>query len=146
MRHLHFFYFEAGKKLSNFFSGCSCIGCDGLCTTLFTYFLWATAIPGNMLGVNPPGKTLPGKPLPGSTSGKIEIQYLSVQCIFICLVWEDSFIWNARKYSLWSITACELNAFNTNPPSSLQYHPGLAEIPAPVGSQEVVDTPTNAHC
>ncbi len=24
-------------------------------------------------------------------------------------------------------------------------HPGLAEIPAPVGSQEVVDTPTNAH-
>ncbi len=25
-------------------------------------------------------------------------------------------------------------------------HPGLAEIPAPVGSQEVVATPTNAHC
>ncbi len=25
-------------------------------------------------------------------------------------------------------------------------HPGLAEIPAPVGSQEVVYTPTNAHC
>ncbi len=28
----------------------------------------------------------------------------------------------------------------------VQSHPGLAEIPAPVGSQEVVDTPTNAHC
>ncbi len=30
--------------------------------------------------------------------------------------------------------------------SSKLFHPGLAEIPAPVGSQEVVDTPTNAHC
>ncbi len=30
--------------------------------------------------------------------------------------------------------------------SSLLSHPGLAEIPVPVGSQEVTATPTNAHC
>ncbi len=30
--------------------------------------------------------------------------------------------------------------------NAYKFHPGLAEIPAPVGSQEVVATPTNARC
>ncbi len=52
------------------------------------------------------------------------------------ILWKYAFIWWLFCHTV----------VNNSSILHVYFHPGLAEIPAHVGSQKVVDTPTNAHC
>ncbi len=48
---------------------------------------------------------------------------------------------SSNNYRNETASKCEMSHLQPN-----QVHPGLAKIPAPIGSQEVVATPTNSRC
>ena len=55
------------------------------------------------------------------------------------------FTYIQRNLNYMNYNAKSTGMVNNNCKSETDHH-GLAEFPAPVGSQEVVATPTNAHC